>query len=131
MSKTVFTRMAGAIFSQSEAYAVYNTRNALMKWNGMGEFKALHNLIEISRMNAGVQNIQSAILLGESEEIALKTLMETEKNRRLEFRFDSIYQNIYFVPMNDFGIRLLRLLSIPGWKTKLLDLLFDKETQSG
>lgn len=34
MSKTVFTRMAGAIFSQSEAYAVYNTRNALMKWNG-------------------------------------------------------------------------------------------------
>lgn len=131
MSKTVFTRMAGAIFSQSEAYAVYNTRNALMKWNGMGEFKALHNLIEISRMNAGVQNIQSAILLGESEEIAFKTLMETEKNRRLEFRFDSIYQNIYFVPMNDFGIKLLRLLSIPGWKTKLLDLLFDKETQSG
>lgn len=36
MSKTVFTRMAGAIFSQSEAYAVYNTRNALyeMEWYG-------------------------------------------------------------------------------------------------
>lgn len=131
MNKTMFTRMTGAIFTHGEAYAVYNTRNAVMKWNGMGEFKALHNLIEIGRMNAGINRIDSALLLGESEEIALKTLESTPKSRRIEFRFDNIYQHVHFVPMNSFGMRLLRLFTIPGWKTKLQDLLFDPEFQSG
>ena len=34
----------------------------------MGEFKALHSLIEISRMNAGVTSINSAILFGQSDD---------------------------------------------------------------
>lgn len=130
MNKTMFTRITGVLFSYGEAYAVYNTRSALMKWNGMGEFKTLHSLIETARLNAGIYKIQSAILFGESEEIALKTVLETEKNRRLEFRFDNIYQFIYFVPMNSFGIRLLKLFTIPNWKTKLNELLFDEEALS-
>ena len=130
MNKTMFTRVTGVLFSYGEAYAVYNTRSALMKWNGMGEFKTLHSLIEIARLNAGIHKIQSAILFGESEEIALKTLLETEKNRRLEFRFDNIYQFIYFVPMNSFGIRLLRLFAIPNWKAQLNELLFDEDDLS-
>ena len=52
MNKTMFTRVTGVLFSYGEAYAVYNTRSALMKWNGMGEFKTLHSLIEIARLNA-------------------------------------------------------------------------------
>ena len=51
-------------------------------------------------MNAGVQSIDSAILLGESYDTALTTLLESDKNRRLELRFDGIYRHIYFVPMN-------------------------------
>ena len=130
MNKTMFTRVTGVLFSCGEAYAVYNTRSALMKWNGMGEFKTLHSLIEIARLNAGIHKIQSAILFGESEEIALKTILETEKNRRLEFRFDNIYQFIYFVPMNSFGIRLLRLFARPNWKAQLNELLFDEDDLS-
>ena len=127
MNKTMFTRITGALFSPGGVYAVYNTRNAVMKWNGMGEFKALHDLLEISRMNAGGFDIQSAILFGVSHEIALRTLQETEKNRRLEFRFDNIYQHIYFVPMDAFGIKLLQLFVIPEWKEKLNELLFDED----
>ena len=63
MNKTMFTRMVGAIFSHRKCFAVYNTRNAVMKWNGMGEFKALHSLTQIARMNADVAHIDSAILL--------------------------------------------------------------------
>ena len=129
-NKTKFTRLTGVIYSGREAYAVYNTRNALMKWNGMGEFKALQNLIEITRLNTRISSVDSAILFGKSEAIALRTLLEAEKNRRLELRFDGIYRNIYFVPMNSFGIHLLKILTLPGWKQKLLDLLFDPETQS-
>ena len=60
----------------------------------------------------------------------MKTILETEKNRRLEFRFDNIYQFIYFVPMNSFGIRLLRLFAIPNWKAQLNELLFDEDDLS-
>ena len=124
MNKTMFTRMVGAFFAPGSCYAVYNTRNAAMKWSGMGEFKALHSLIELARLNAGIGRIDSAVLLGESEEIALRTLLESDKSRRLEFRFDSIYRHIHFIPMDSDGIRQLRILSVPDWKEKLLDLLF-------
>lgn len=109
MNKTMFTRMVGAIFSHGSCYAVYNTRAAAMKWSGMGEFKALYNLIEVGRLNAGTDRIDSAVLFGESGEIALKTLLESDKSRRLEFRFDSIYHHIYFIPMDACGVRQLFL----------------------
>lgn len=86
-NKTMFTRITGAIFSPGGCYAVYNTRSAAMRWNGLGEFKALHSLMEVARMNAGVTKVDSAVLLGESGEIALATLQESEKSRRPEFRF--------------------------------------------
>ena len=130
MNKTMFTRITGTIFINHNCYAVYNTRNAVMKWNGMGEFKALHSLIEIARLNAGVSQIDTAILFGESYKTAYKTMLENQKNRRLEFRFDGIYKHIHFVPMNEFGIRLLKILILPDRKRKLLDLLFESECRS-
>lgn len=130
MNKTMFTRIAGSIFIKHNCYAVYNTRNAVMKWNGMGEFKTLHSLIEVARLNAGVSQIDTAILFGESYKTAYKTMLENQKNRRLEFRFDGIYRHIHFVPMNEFGIRLLKILILPDRKQKLLDLLFESECRS-
>lgn len=130
MNKTMFTRMVGAIFSHGSCYAVYNTRAAAMKWSGMGEFKALHNLMEVGRLNADTHQIDSAVLFGESGEIALKTLLESDKSRKLEFRFDSIYRHIHFISMDACGVRQLRLLSVPDWKEKLIDLLFEPEVRS-
>ena len=129
-NKTMFTRMAGAIFLHQKCFAVYNTRNSVMKWNGMGEFKALHSLIEIARMNAEVTSIDSAILFGQSDKIALSTLRENEAGTRYEFRFDKIYQHVHFVPLSDNGIRLLKLICHPAVKKKLLDLLFESDSIS-
>ena len=61
-------------------------------------------------MNAGIREVDSAILFGESDEIAVKTLIGNGKGTRIEQRFDSVYQHVHFVPMNEFGIRLLRIL---------------------
>lgn len=101
-----------------------------MKWNGMGEFKTLHNLTEISRMNSKADSIDSAILFGASESIALKSLMESDKSRRLEFRFDSVYRHIYFVPLEEVGLRLIRIMCNSGWRERLLQLLFDEKMRS-
>ena len=125
-NKTMFTRTVGALFSTGSCYAVYNTRAAAMKWNGLGEFKALHSLNELARMNAGV-GMDSAILFGASEEMALATLAASAHPNRPEFRFDRIYPHIYFVPLDSFGIRMLKLLLTPDRNRKILNALFDPE----
>lgn len=130
MNKTMFTRMVGTGYFGSEAYVVYNTRDSVMKWSGKGEFKALHNMVDINRLNAGINAMPSAILFGESEDVALNTLLESDTSKRPEFRFDIVYRNIYFVPMNEFGIRQLSILSVPDWKEKLLDLLFEPDIRT-
>ena len=128
MNKTMFTRMVGAIFSNHKCFAVYNTRNSVMKWNGMGEFKARHNLIEIARMNAGINDVDSAILFGQSDKILLDTLMVNETNHRLEFRFDGIYRHIHFVPLNEYGIRLLKLICMKDASKMFIDILFESDS---
>lgn len=129
-NKTQFTRTVGAIFYEGGCYAVYNTRRAAMKWSGMGEFKALHNLIEVARMNADLQSLDSAVLFGESGDVALQTLLESDKSRRLEFRFDGIYRHVHFIPMNPAGVQRLKMLVRPDWNEKLMDLLFEPDIRS-
>lgn len=130
MNKTMFTRMVGLACMGGNAYVVYNTRSNVMKWSGKGEFKTLHSMAYVVRLNAGFDGLPSAILLGESEEVALNTLLESDTSKRPEFRFDIIYRHIYFVPMNEFGIRQLRLLSVTGMTEQLLDLLFEPEDRT-
>lgn len=122
--KTLFTRTVGSLFYPGGCYAVYNARNAAMKWRGMGEFKALHSLTEVARLNGGVEQLDGALLLGQSYQVALETLSASQQDRR-EFRFDGIYPHIHFIPLDRFGARLLGLLIQPHWQERLLDLLFE------
>ena len=129
-NKIMFTRLTGAILSDQKCFAVYNTRNAAMKWSGMGEFKTRQSLIEIARMNSSVREIDSAILFGASYDVALRTLNESEKSRRLEFRFDGIYHKIHFIPLDENGVRQLRILTLPDSTERILDLLFEPTSRS-
>lgn len=127
--KTLFTRAVGALFYPGGCYAVYNTREAAMKWKGMGEFKALHSLTEIARLNGGVSHLDGALLFGKSYETAMETL-EASEPRHPELRFDSIYPHVHFLPLDDFGARLLEILTLPDWQERLLDLLFESSTRT-
>lgn len=130
MSKTSFTRMVGALFACGTCYAMYNTRSATMKWSGKGEFKARDSLRDLSNMNAEISIVNSAILIGQSGTVALNTILESDKSQKQEFRFDSVYDHIYFIPLNEDGIRQLRILTVPDWKEKILNMLFDPEERS-
>lgn len=130
MNKTMFTRIAGAVIAGNACYAVYNTRSAVMKWSGNGECKAKIDLEEIVRLNTEISYVDSAILFGASDKVEIETLEETERNKKLELRFDGIYKYIYYVPLNEIGMRQLALFSIPNWKECLLDLLFEPEQRS-
>ena len=130
MSKTSFTRMVGALFACGTCYAMYNTRSATMKWSGKGEFKARDSLRDLSNMHAEISIVNSAILIGQSGTVALNTILESDKSQKQEFRFDSVYDHIYFIPLNEDGIRQLRFLTVPDWKEKILNMLFDPEERS-
>jgi len=122
MSKTVFTRVVGAAFYPGGCYAVYNTRGAVMKWAGRGEFKIADHLGELVRRNAGLREVNSMLLLASDPMIALRTILESDK--RNELRLDTIYSYVHYIPLDSEGVRLLRILVLPNWKEKILSALF-------
>ena len=129
MDKTMFTRVVGAAFYPGGCYAVYNTRNAVMKWSGMGEFRAKHFLSGLNRYNNSPNDVESALLLGNDPAVALQTIFESDKtkNMRKSSRFDKTYQCVHFVPLNSDGIQLLKLLTLPDWNERVLDAIFESD----
>ena len=130
VNKTSFSRVTGALFYLGGCYAVYNSRDQMMEWNGKGESKLIVHLSEIARMNASVGGINSAILLGASYKTADLTLRALDRVRKPANRFDKVYDFLHFIPLDEFGARLLRLLTLPDWKESVLDLLFEEEDRS-
>lgn len=130
-NKTDFTRITGFTIAGNKGYAVYNTRNAVMKWCGMGESKTKYGLETIMRMNAKADDeYGTAILFGKTDEVVINTMKDMERNYRLQLRFNAIYPTIHYVPLNELGIRQLRLFTVPDWNEKILDLLFEKEERT-
>jgi len=127
MDKTTFTRIVGAIFYPGGCYAVYNTRNAVMKWSGAGEFKVSALLTDLARRNAGLGEVDSALLFGNSPAVALQTVLESTRSRKSSSGMDSIYRQVHFVPLNADGIKLLQVLTLPDWNERILDAFFETD----
>ena len=126
-NKTNFTRMVGGLFAGDNCYCVFNTRDSVMKWSGEGEMKAKINLEFIYEANSKrtVEPIHSAIIFGTTPEIAMGSIESTKKISRKEYRFDSQFWNIHYIPLNEYGARILRFFTIPRWKEELLQILFE------
>lgn len=125
INKTKFTRMVGALFYSTGCYVVYNTRNAKMKWNGRGESKTSLHISDICMKNTCFKDIRSAILCGKDYDIALETLRCSEQDPKEENRFDGVYRQMHFIPFEDIGEMILRLITIPNWNRTLLEMIFE------
>ena len=130
-NKTNFTRMVGGLFAGNDCYCMFNTRDSIMKWSGGGEMKARYNLQCIYEANSVKSDyVRSAIILGSSPEIAMGSIESTAKISRKEYRFDSVFWYIHYIPLNENGARLLKFFTIPNFKEKLLQFLFDDEERT-
>ena len=129
-NKTMYSRIVGALFYPGGVYAAYNTRDAVMKWSGLGEVKTQGHLLELARMNAGINEVHAALLFGQAPDVALRTILDSDKSRRTELRFDRTYNNIHFISLDKNGVRLLKMLTLPDWNEKLLSALFDDSQRS-
>ena len=94
------------------------------QWSGMGEMKARLDMSDIVRMNAGPYDVQSALLFGADAHIALRNMIESSERYKKDTRFDRVYPSVHFVPLDRNGIDLLKLLTLPDWKEKLLSVVF-------
>ena len=128
LNKTKFTRIVGLLVSPGECRAVYNCRDKPMEWLGQGERKARQHLSDILKPGPSYM-IYSAILFGLDMNIALQTLEKAYKSRRFDLRFDGIYPYIHFVPLNEFGVRFLKILTVRNWQEKILEMLFHPRTR--
>lgn len=123
--KKTHSRIVGMLAYPGGAYAVYNTRTAVMKWRGKGELGTKQDLKDIARFNFGLSEMDTAILFGNNAQTALGTIMAASKVGSAKERFDGIYSYIHFVPLNDDGLKLIKILTLPDWKETMLDSLFD------
>jgi len=128
LNKTKFTRVVGLMVSPGECRAVYSCRNKPMEWLGQGERKARKRLSDIL-MPSEYHMIDTAVLFGQDMDIALQTLEKAYKSRNYESSFNGIYSHIHFIPFDEFGIRLLRTITVRNWKEQILSMFFHPRTR--
>ena len=127
MNKTKFSRLVGATVYPGDCYTVFNSRDALMKWSGNGESKARDYLSIAFAGEIPAGQITSAVLFGQDYLVALRTLEEAARRRRYDLRFDNVYRHIHFIPMNAFGIKQLKTITMENWHDWHRYMLYEEE----
>ena len=56
-----------------------------------------------------------------------RTIRQTQQ---MDNRLFATYTNIFFIPMDDFGVRLLRIITVPNWPERIMKGLFKPEVRS-
>ena len=132
LNKIRFTRLAGAIVYPGGAYAVYNNRDQMLNWMGEGERKIRNHLHTIftPMQSFSYPLRQAAVMMGNGYDVALDMMEELRENQQMDTGLFATYTNIFFVPMDDFGVRLLRILTLPNWYERLQQGLFKREVRS-
>ena len=133
--KVMFTRIIGLLLNTGVCMAVYNTRDTVMKWVGESEYKAKLAFQKTSLKITETDAVLDCLLFGKNYEVGRKMIESpsekntAQKNKLNEYSFFRIYRKVYFVPLSDFGVKLLGLLAKPDIDRKLIDILIPKESQ--
>lgn len=131
-----FTRIVGVVMTSKKVYTVYNTRERVMKWGGAGETRAKMYVGNFASQNTQSDTVYSTILMSTTLKNALDTVFESDRltTRRStyigEAGMNRLYDNIHFVPLDDFGVKILRILVEDDFEEKLFRLIFDESERA-
>ena len=129
-NKTKYARIVGALFYQTGCYSVYNLRDTMMKWKPESELKVKLDMTDICTMNTENQEVQSTIFFCSSYQTGFRVLQEWKSNSDLRTLFTTVYKHVHFIPINEFGVQLLKILTVPHWNERLLRMFFRNEDRS-
>lgn len=130
--KYTFSRTVGVLMTPNKTLMIYNTRDSIMKWDGQGEYRSKSNVESFSYHNTKEGKIDSAIIMGQNLNYVLGLIHQTEKQYKSASIFHksdilTIFYNVHYVPLNQFGSKLIQLLTLPNCHNHLLSLIYDDE----
>ena len=125
----VYTRLAGILTFQGGVYAVYNLRDEVPSWMGEGESKVLWHMESMFYPIREEYHPyhRAAVMFGENYDVALSLLQTIRETKKLDYGLFRSFYRIRYIPMNDFGARLLRVITSDNWQMNLLFSLFGQE----
>ena len=131
--KYTFSRVVGTLMTPNKTLMVYNTRNAIMKWDGQGESRTKINVENFSYRNTKKGEIDSAIIMGQNLNYVLGLIHQTEKQYKLastfqKFNLLTMFYNIHYIPLNQFGAKLIQVLTLPNCHNYILSLIYNDES---
>lgn len=131
--KYTFSRVVGTLMTPNKTLMVYNTRDAIMKWDGQGESRTKINVENFSYHNTKKGEIDSAIIMGQNLKYVLGLIHQTEKQYRSASIFHksdllTMFYNIHYIPLNQFGAKLIHLLTLQNCHNYILSLIYNDES---
>ena len=113
MLKIRGSRMAGALFTSGNVFAVYNSMEFLPIFEPQVEMRAKVMLEQICHTKVSFNLKASGLLLSNNMDV-LRTLLERSQTRRRDhFLLNDGYEHFYFLTNNSYGEILLQLLCRP------------------
>lgn len=135
------SRVVGAMMTPHESFVVYNARDNIMKWAGLGESKMHSHIQNYAALNTRNGSLTKSIIMGKSLEAIIEMIEPTDvysmkngsyKRRNTKYNVSplTIYESIHYVPLNEFGSKLLQILTLPDFHSELLDLVYEEDELS-
>ena len=129
------SRSVGVLLSEACIYAMHNTGNHLLKWEYRTEIRVsafmqhyLQGILYSSRP------IVKGIMLGTNMDVAKLLMTSTGGYKRCLFTLDTTYEHFHYVPNNEAGSIMIKLLCSPTIQeqldTLLLSDMFPKESSA-
>ena len=119
-------RGIGTLFAARKCFIVYYTGNFIMKWQYKSELrlKAVisYCMYRCGLQNAAVDKIQS-IMIGDTMEMAYTLMTSTGGYHHNYFTLDSTFEHMYFIPANQQGITMLKILKQEEIKYEIYRIL--------
>jgi len=124
------SRFVGVFLTKTDIYMVYNTGNAVMKWNYKSELraKALISMYLCQNKLSGLYSKKDikAIIMGDSMDTAYALLTTGGKTKRNFFVIDGTFDCFLYIPNDDTGEMLLKILKDDNIRYSL-DLTLKKD----
>ena len=125
INKTGFTRLSGVFYCGDIKYAVYNTRDRAMRWDGGGERK-VYEMIKAEPY----YGVGGAIVFCRDLPTGFKVFrQEYIKNSTL--RLSGIYGICQFFTFDRTGIASLRMFALPDWYRRIQAKVFGNSSGAG
>lgn len=129
------SRAVGVFLTESCAYMIYNTGDHLLKWEYRTEIRISAFMQQHLQENPYSKRPPiKAIMLGHDMSTAKLLMTSTGGYKRSLFMLDTTYEHFYYVPNNEEGSILIRILGSPALQTQLnlllLSDMFPKENET-